>query len=453
MLIMRYRIFSVPSIAGRLTSSSVKLNYTPRAMSRNPWYPIWYVAQSEGNTLSAATKDSLKVTNGNGAMKEETNGDSEEMSPEEMEMHLGLSRGTGHWASCISAVDPIYNKAITSNIELTENEAALCCVVVPFQNRNWDCYLAVGTGQHMQPGAGIQTKGYVHIYRLLEDGQKLEFVHKTEFVAPIYALLPFQGRLALGVGAELFIYDIGMKALLRKTRGNAVPNQITSLQAQGNRIIAGDVSESATYIVYKPDANRMIPFADDVIQRWTTTLSMIDYETVAGGDKFGNLWVVKCPEQASKEADEEGIGGYIVNERSYLGGAPHRLELRAHYYCQDIPMSMQRTALVAGGQEVLFWSGLQGTLGILIPFLSREDVDFFSQLENQLRAEEPPLAGRDHLMYRGYYVPVKGVIDGDLCERFMRLSADQKSKIAAEVEREVREVERKVQEMRTRVAF
>ena len=63
------------------------------------------------------------------------------------------------------------------------------------------------------------------------------------------------------------------------------------------------------------------------------------------------------------------------------------------------------------------------------------------------------LTGRDHLMYRGYYQPVKGVIDGDLCERFMALSYDGKARIAAELEREPKEVEKKVVEMRTRVAF
>ena len=254
---------------------------------------------------------------------------------------------------------------------------------------------------------------------------------------------------------ELVIYDLGIKALLRKSRcPNATPNQITAITSQGNRLVVSDVTESTTLVVYKGGSNnRLIPFADDTVSRWTTGAAMVDYETVAGGDKFGNLWVVRCPEQASKEADEEGMNGYISNERSYLNGAPYRLELRAHYYAQDIPTSLQRTPLVAGGQEVLFWSGLQGTLGILVPFASREDVEFFSQLEGLLRQEEPPLAGRDHLMYRGYYVPVKGVVDGDLCERFMKLSHDQREKIAAEVERGVREVERKVQEMRTRVAF
>lgn len=435
-------IFQLPSVEGRLSHSSVQLNNTPRGMARHPYCPIWYTVQSDGNTLSKATRDQLRGS--------PIDDDEEAMA---LERHLGLPRGNTHWASCIQAIDPINRQAVVSTVEMGENEAALSCACVAFESRNWEVFLAVGTGQHMSPGTGLQAAGYVHIFKLEEEGTKLTFVHKTKFDQPVYALLPFHGRLALGVGNELFIYDIGQKALLRKARGQATPNQIVSLESHGQRIICGDVSEGVTYMVYKPGYNRLIPFVDDVVQRWTTGTTMIDYETTAGGDKFGNLWVVRCPEQPSQEADEEGAGGFIMNERSYLGGAPYRLDLRAHYYCQDIPMSLQRTALVTGGQEVLFWSGLQGTLGILVPFVTREDVEFFTSLEQQLRIEDPPLAGRDHLMYRSYYVPVKGVIDGDLCERFMALSYDSKQKVAAEVDRSVKEIEKKVQEMRTRVAF
>ncbi|KAK4505746.1 hypothetical protein PRZ48_003711 [Zasmidium cellare] len=435
-------IFQIPSIEGRLSHSSIDLSYTPRGMARHPHFPLWYTVQSDANALSKATRNQLR----GGSIDE-----NEEATA--LEKHLGLPRGTSHWASCIQVVDPVYYNKVISSVELDENEAALCCACVPFASRDYEVFLAVGTGQHMALDNKTTPKGYVHIYRLHENGTKLELVHKTQFDNPIYALLPFNGRLALGVANELFIYDIGMKALLRKSRGAAVPNQIVSLESQGNRIVCGDVSDSVTYVVYKPKFNRMIPFVDDVVQRWTTTTTMVDYETTAGGDKFGNLWIVRCPEQPSQEADEEGAGGYIMNERSYLNGAPYRLDLRAHYYTQDIPMSMQRTALVAGGQEVLFWSGLQGTLGMLVPFVTRDDVEFFTGLEQQMRAEAPPLAGRDHLMYRSYYVPVKGVIDGDLCERFMLLSYDSKQKISAELDRSVKEIEKKVQEMRTRVAF
>lgn len=197
-------------------------------------------------------------------------------------------------------------------------------------------------------------------------------------------------------------------------------------------------------VVYKFQENKLIPFVDDTVARWSSCATMVDYETVAGGDKFGNLWIVRCPAKASEEADEEGSGAHLTHERQYLQGAPHRLNLMAHNYSQDIPMAIQKASLVAGGKDCLLWAGLQGTLGILIPFVSREDVDFFQTLEQHMRSEDAPLAGRDHLIYRSYYVPVKGVIDGDLCERYTLLPLDKKMMIAGELDRSVREIERKI---------
>lgn len=43
--------------------------------------------------------------------------------------------------------------------------------------------------------------------------------------------------------------------------------------------------------------------------------------------------------------------------------------------------SIQKTSLVQGGSEVLFYSTLMGALGIMSPFSSREDMDFFTYLE------------------------------------------------------------------------
>lgn len=71
------------------------------------------------------------------------------------------------------------------------------------------------------------------------------------------------------------------------------------------------------------------------------------------------------------------------------------------------------------------------------------NAEFFQELERQMR-RDASLAGRDHLLYRGYYGPVKGVVDGDLCERFRLLDGGEKGRIAARLGREVGEVERKI---------
>ncbi len=94
-----------------------------------------------------------------------------------------------------------------------------------------------------------------------------------------------------------------------------------------------------------------------------------------------------------------------------------------------------------------------GAISIYVPFLSKEDVEFFQMLEMHMRAEAPPLAGRDHLLYRSYYIPVKAVIDGDLCEQFNTLAAEKKRMIAEELDRSVADVQKKIEDMRIRSGF
>ena len=377
------------------------------------------------------------------------NGEAAILPPE----NFGYPRATGHWASCIHVVDPVNAKACLQQVDLEDNEAAVSIAAVSFASQDDETFLVVGTGKDMTVSPRTFSAAFIYVYRFLEDGKELEFIHKTKVEQPPQALLGFQGRLLTGIGNELRIYDLGLKQLLRKCQVQATPNLVTGLQTQGSRIVVSDVQESVIYVVYKYQENKLIPFADDAVARWTTSTAMVDYETVAGGDKFGNIWLLRAPSKASEEADEEGSGAHLLHERQYLQGAPNRLNLMCHDFVQDIPTSIQKTQLVAGGRDVLFWTGLQGTLGVFVPFVSREDVDFFQTLEQQLRNEDAPLAGRDHLIYRSYYVPVKGVIDGDLCERFSLLHSDKKQTIAAEVDRSVREIERKISDMRTRVAY
>ncbi|KAA8649703.1 hypothetical protein EYZ11_003350 [Aspergillus tanneri] len=437
------RIFSIEKLDNNMLQQSIPLSYTPRRFLKHPEQPLFYVVESDNNVLSPTTRATLIEDS------KTRNGDTTVLPPEE----FGYPRGTGHWASCIQVVDPVDAKAVISTIELEENEAAVSIAAVSFTSQDDETFLVVGTAKDMIVNPPSSEGGFIHIYRFQEDGKELEFIHKTKVDEPPLALLGFQGRLVAGIGPMLRVYDLGMKQLLRKCQAHVVPKTIVGLQTQGSRIVVSDVRESVTYVVYKYQENVLIPFVDDSVSRWTTATTMVDYETVAGGDKFGNLWLLRCPKKISEEADEEGSGAHLIHERGYLHGTPNRLELMIHGYAQDIPTSVHKAQLVAGGRDILVWTGFQGTIGMYVPFVGREDVDFFQNLEMQLASQNPPLAGRDHLIYRSYYAPVKGVIDGDLCETYFLLPSDTKMMIAAELDRSVREIERKISDMRTRVAY
>ncbi|KAI0816518.1 pre-mRNA-splicing factor rse-1 [Xylaria sp. FL0064] len=436
------KIFSIDKLTDTVLQQTIPLTYTPKRLVKHPDQPYFYTIESDNNTLPPELREKLLADPAGHA-------DSAVLPPEE----FGYPKGRGRWASCINVVDPLTEKRVLQTMNLTDNEAAVSIATVSFASQDNEVFLVVGTGKDMILSPRQFSAGFIYVYRFREDGREIEFIHKTKVDEPPMALAQFQGRLLAGIGKTLLSYDLGLRQLLRKSQAEVASQLIVSIQTQGSRIIVGDVQQSVTYVAYKYESNKLIPFADDTIPRWTTCTTMVDYESVAGGDRFGNIWIVRCPQKASEEADEDNVGAHLQHAREYLHGSNHRLSLMTHFYAQDVPTSISKANLIVGGQDVLLWSGVQGTVGVFIPFVNREDVDFFQSLELHMRNEDPPLAGRDHLIYRSYYAPIKGVIDGDLCERFALLSHDKKQMIAGELDRSIREIERKISDLRTRSAF
>lgn len=74
----------------------------------------------------------------------------------------------------------------------------------------------VGTGRDVVLGPRTNSGGSLILYQLAEDGRKLKYLHTTPLDDVPLALEPFNGRLLVGVGKLLRIYDIGKKKMLRK---------------------------------------------------------------------------------------------------------------------------------------------------------------------------------------------------------------------------------------------
>jgi splicing factor 3B subunit 3 len=289
---------------------------------------------------------------------------------------------------------------------------------------------------------------YIRVYEFSEDGRELSLVHKTPVEEVPLAMVSFDGRLLAAVGRTLRLYDIGLKQLLRKGETVLDLNNIVSLEVQGHRLVAADIRNSLNFLVYKPAINQFVLFADDTVQRHVTTTLMLDYETVAAGDKFGNVFLLRCSRRASRMSDEDDQGIMLKIQEPSLNSAPNKLLLVAHFYVEDVPTSLHLSSFVVGGTNAIVYTGIQGTIGAFIPFLSKQDAQFFQQLESLMRKEDASLTGRDHLVFRSYYAPNKAVIDGDLCERFAVLPAAKQESIAAELDRSPREVEKKIAELR-----
>eukprot|EP00899_Mesostigma_viride_P018486 jgi/Mesvir1/26639/Mv20046-RA.2 len=507
------RILSVDRLGEQFDTAKLPLRYTPRRFVINEEARSLVVVETDHQAMSAderaaaiqsavearkqavaeakkASGDGKSGGGGDGAVKMETDGEgggdgapadepvedgdggAKEGEGEEMVLpdeQFGVPRTVaGKWCSCIRVVSLVDNTLETSGLlELEGNEAALCACLVTFTDGSnkqptsdgaqksgvphGQLLLAVGTAKDLVLMPRSCAGGYIHLYEFVDEGKGLSLLHKTPVDDAPLALCAFQGKLLAGVGKVLRVYDLGKRKLLRKCEHRGFPNLIVSITSHGDRIYVGDVQESFFFVKYKRGENALYIFADDTVPRWVTSSLRLDFDTVMGGDKFGNVFVARLPAQLSEEIENDPTGGRLKWDQGKLNGAPSKLNEITQYHVGEIVTAMQKVTMLPGGVEVVLFSTIMGGVGALFPFSSREDVDFFSHLEMHLRQEYPPLCGRDHMAYRSAYFPVKDTVDGDLCEQYALLPPELQARIAEELDRTPGEVLKKLEDIRNRM--
>jgi len=357
------------------------------------------------------------------------------------------------WASCIRLINPINGNTVQV-IKLDQNDAALSVSLCKFPHMDpSSTFCLVGVARDYQLSPRSVAGGSIHVYRIIHGGQGLELIHKTPVDEVPYCIHPFQNKVLVGVGKLLRLYDLGRKKLLRKCENKHIPHLVVDIKTVGERIIVSDAQESCHWVKYRRGENQLVTFADDTTPRWVTVACPLDYSTTAIADKFGNVSLVRLPSSTNDDVEEDPTGTKSLWDRGLLSGAGQKADCIAVTHIGETIISLSKAALIPGGSDILVYTTLSGTVGMLVPFTSNEDHDFFQHLEMHLRGEHPPLCGRDHLSFRSYYYPNKSVLDGDLCEQFNTLEPAKQKTIAEELDRTPAEVSKKLEDIRTRYAF
>lgn len=175
---------------------------------------------------------------------------------------------------------------------------------------------------------------------------------------------------------------------------------------------------------------------------------MLDYDKVAGGDKFGNIWTLELPPKAADDTTSNPTGSKLLWDQGLLNGAPVKADLITHYYLGEAITAIEKTSLVPGGEEALIVTTIMGGIYAFLPFKLKEDVSFFHHLEMYMRQEYPNICQRDHLSFRSYYQPVKETIDGDLCERYGCMPYAKQKELADDLSRTPSEIMKKLEDTR-----
>jgi len=456
------RILAIEKLGAAFNQLSHPLEYTPRkfAVVDNSYLAI---IETDHNSYTEATKRERKLQMAE-ELREAAGEEEREVADRMAEALLqeelpdavfgSPKAGPGQWASLLRLMEPIQGKTLQLT-RYEQNEAAFSIAVVKFAN----CptpnqpFLLVGTAKNYILSPRHVEKGCIYVYKFVSEGTGIELVHKTEVEDIPKAICAFGGRVLISVGKLLRIYDLGKRKLLRKCENKHIPNLIVDIKAQGDRVIVSDVQESVFFLRYKRVENQLIIFMDDTNMRFVTSSLMLDYDTVAVADRFGNISVVRKAADASDDVDEDPTGNKALWDRGLLNGANNKAEVIANFHVGETVNTLEKATLIPGGSESLVYTTLSGAVGVLVPFTSREQHELFVSLEMHMRSEHPPLCGRDHLSYRSYHFPVKSVIDGDLCEQFNMVEAAKQKSISDDLDKTPSELSKILEDVRTKYAF
>ena len=406
--------------------------------------------------------------------------------------------GEGRWGSCISVhCPPFLPPRPPFVLELDDNEAAFSLCVLQFDAAAYgnDFFLAVGTAKDLQLSPRKVSCGFIHMYAIGHSQQqpqgggetggsvgdvRLRLLHKTQVADVPLCLAPFQRRLLAGVGRCVRVYEMGRKRLLRKSETKALPTACQSITPIPNtdRVVVGDLADGFTFLHFSPTQRQLQPFSDSSLPRFLTSQALLDRDTIAGGDKFGNVCVSRLP--PALQLIKSGGGGAAVDldlqtlanrysKASVLSSAnaiapAHQLEELTAFHLGSVVTAMAKVNLhgtspsaanSASGAplhpSVLLCGTLSGGLHVFLPLVSVDEVELLTHLEMHCRAALPSLTGRDHLSFRSAFTPVKGVIDGEMVELFHRLSREKKRSIAEELVSSAGDIKKKLEEIRSRI--
>eukprot|EP00049_Salpingoeca_infusionum_P019072 m.360060 g.360060 ORF g.360060 m.360060 type:complete len:1203 (-) comp18864_c0_seq1:145-3753(-) len=449
------RVLSLDRLGSVFNQSSLPLQFTPRKLLLDEDMGAAIVLESDQGARVDSKKEEVVVAAN--AAEEASDSAEKHVFQRLPEAQFGEPyAGEGLWASNIRIVD-VQDGQLLQLIQFEQDESPLSVARVPFAARDGEAFVIVGVVKGWVPRKGKFASACLRTYKLIagEDGRlcNLELVHDTPVEDLPGSLAPFQGRMVAGVGRLLRIYDIGRKKLLRKCENKHLPSMIVDIKTMGTRIIVADQKESLFFVKYKPSDNALVIFCDDTNPRWCSAMCLLDYNTACVADKFGNVAVMRCPPDVTDSIDEDPTGAKAFWSRGLLNGAPQKLEVLTTFYVGETIKSLQKVSLSSSASECVMYTTMSGSVGVLMPFTSKDDVEFFQNLEMHLRQEQVPLCGRDHLAFRSYYWPCKCTIDGDLCEVYNSLPSSKKSEIAEGLDLSVVEVAKQIEDFKSRYAF
>ena len=89
---------------------------------------------------------------------------------------------------------------------------------------------------------------------------------------------------------------------------------------------------------------------------------VLDYDTIAGADKFENFFVCRLPFGCDEESEEDPMGTKHKWEIGYLSGAAFKMDQIAQFHKGEFITSLKKCSLSQGSSNLIVYSVTMGCI-------------------------------------------------------------------------------------------
>jgi len=170
------------------------------------------------------------------------------------------------------------------DFELENNESAVGLNLLSFSGHEGELILIIGTVKDLIFQPKSFSACFLYAFSFMENGTRLQLLHKTAVEDIPYCMTAFKGKLLAGIGNKLRLYDLGMKKMLKKAELKGFSTGINTIQTHGERILW--VIWLILFMCWSWDQSckLSIEFADDILPRWISAACVLDHRTM------GQIW-------------------------------------------------------------------------------------------------------------------------------------------------------------------
>eukprot|EP00056_Hartaetosiga_gracilis_P007924 m.113903 g.113903 ORF g.113903 m.113903 type:complete len:1173 (+) comp12805_c0_seq4:71-3589(+) len=308
-----------------------------------------------------------------------------------------------------------------ASFSFLDGEWINCIHVHVVEETDTECFLfgtAMVKEDELEP-----TEGRI-VVATFDEEKKLKILTTITVNGSVYSMCNLQGHVATTINSRVVVYEFVLKGSdveLKPVCGHHGHGILVTSQAINDMLIVGDWFKSAAVLRFTE--RKLISLVEAPSSSWLTAASFIDQTLSFASDSNGNIYVNKMVSEEDRDKFED-IASWHTGE--------HVNVFRKGFLCDPADthpnLAMERASAFVYGT-------ISGSIGCLIP-LSKTHFHLLREVERRLAQCSVSLGGLRHDVYRNpktetmaQFQEGKGIVDGDLMETFLDMSADQKKQV------------------------